>query len=155
MRVPTTAKHPSNSEVQKRAEAEMRVILQKELGCLLKPETIRSSTGESMEIDGYSKPARVLCEIYAHVGHLKGSQPDKPLADAIKMALAEKWLGGSWRKVFAFADPRAASSFQIGSWRAEAMKQLGVEIIVVSLKIRSVKSVTKAQHRQNMGNAPK
>jgi len=35
------------------------------------------------------------------------------------------------------------------------MKQLGVEIIVVSLKIRSVKSVTKAQHRQNMGNAPK
>src|ERR1700690_1457285 len=155
MKAPTTAKHPSNSDVQKMAEVEMRVKLQEELGCNLKPETIRSSKGESMEIDGCSKPARVLCEIYAHVGPLKGSQPDKPLVDAIKMTLAEKWLGGSWRKVFAFADASAASSFQIGSWRAEAMKQLGVEIKVVSVKIRNAKSVIKAQHRQNMGNSPK
>jgi hypothetical protein len=155
MRVSATAKHPSNSEPQKKAELEMRIILQKELGCNLKAETIRSSTGESMEVDGYSKPARVLCEIYAHFGRLKGSQPDKPLVDAIKMTLAEKWLGGSWRKIIAFADVRAASSFQNGSWRANAMRLLGIEIKVVSLKIRSAKSVTKAQHRQNMGNVPK
>jgi len=65
------------------------------------------------------------------------------MADAIKMALAEKWLGGSWRKVLRLPTRERPVVSKSVVWRAEAMKQLGVEIIVVSLKIRSVKSVTK------------
>jgi hypothetical protein len=146
--------HPSDSTPQKDAEAEMRIFLQKKFGCDLNPETIRNTVGDSLEIDGYSKQARILCEIYAHIGSLKGSQPDKPLADAVKMLLAEKWLGGNWRKVFAFADATSARSFQSGSWRADAMKHLGIEIIVVQLNANSADSITKAQRKQKMTNAP-
>jgi hypothetical protein len=70
------------------------------------------------------------------------------------MAIAEKWLGENCRKIFVFADTEAASKFQAGSWQAEAMKFLGVEILVISLAPHTKKLVMKAQRRQYMGNQP-
>ena len=155
MSSPNKEIHPSDSTPQKNAEVEMRILLQKKLGCDLKPETIRNKAGESLEIDGYSESALILCEIYAHIGALKGSQPRKPLADSVKMVIAEKWLGKKYRKIFVFADAEAAKGFQSGSWQTEAMKFLEVETMVVSLASDTRELVVKTQRKQNMGNQPK
>lgn len=43
--------------------------------------------------DFYSSENKIIGEIHAHIGRLKGSQPDKIASDVLKMVLYEKVNG--------------------------------------------------------------
>jgi hypothetical protein len=86
--------HPSNSAVQQNAEIELLQILGQNLGYDLLPHTIKLNNKSAIQIDGFSLTGRILCEVYAHVGSLRGSQSDKLAADILKLNLAATRLGG-------------------------------------------------------------
>jgi len=97
---------------------------------------------------------KVLCEIYAHIGKPKGSQPYKVASDLLKMKLVEHTKGGSWRKYLCFVDDETAKHFQGKSWLAECIKQMGVEIHVVKLSKKVKTNLLAVQLRQKMVNKP-
>lgn len=109
--------------------------------------------GVVVQIDGINKEHRILCEVYSRIGTLKGSQPDKLASDMLKLVLAERQLGGSWRKVLCLADPFAAKPLQGRSWLAAAARTMGFEIVVVPLSPELRASIVIAQVRQKMVNS--
>lgn len=144
--------HPSDSSVQSQAEIEMLHKLEEQTKCTLSKEPIKIDNHISIEVDGHSKSEYILVEAYAHIGKLKGAQSRKVLTDAFKMLHAERLLGGHWRKILLFADEEVARIFIAGTWYAEAIKEFGIEIEVVSLEKETNKLVLEAQKRQAMQN---
>jgi hypothetical protein len=65
-------KHPSASIEQQDAETELLHVLAHKLGYDLEPHSIRLNDKSSIQIDGFSADGRILCEVYAHVGTLRG-----------------------------------------------------------------------------------
>ena len=144
--------HVSDSSEQRTAEA---VILEKtneDLGLSLVPKQMTLKDSTVVHVDGVDEENRVLCEIYAHIGVLKGSQPDKVAADLLKMMLVEADKGGTWRKVFCFADEDASAKLKGRSWLALAASQFGIEIHTIELPKDLQDSVKSAQARQEMTN---
>jgi hypothetical protein len=121
-------------------------------GLSLRPERIKLMNGTQVELDGYDPHQRVLCEIYAHIGPLKGSQPDKVASDILKMVVVEKELGTPCRKIYCFADETASQKLSGDSWLARAAEQLGVERVVIDLPKDIRDLIVSAQHRQTMVN---
>lgn len=145
--------HPSDSSVQNEAENEMIRQLEKEINCSLTEKQNEINHKLKLELDGYSESARILCEAYAHIGKLRGAQPRKVLADAIKLLYAERKLPGIWRKILLFADDKAAQPFKNGTWYAEAIKEFGIEIRVSGkLKEKTRKKLEETQKTQKIQN---
>jgi hypothetical protein len=144
--------HPSNSAVQQDAETELLHILGRKLGCDLEPHNIKLNKKSSIQIDGFSTIGRVLCEVYAHIGALRGGQPDKIAADILKLNLAAGRKGGRWRKILLFADESACKQLRGLSWLSEACKdsQIEIEVLEISQEIRE--KIAAAQRRQKMVN---
>lgn len=145
--------HPSDSVVQKDAETELMQMLGRELGCVLQPHYIRLNERSSIQIDGFSSDARILCEVYAHVGTLRGGQPDKIAEDILKLNLAAGRKGGQWRKVLLFADDAACRLLKGYSWLAEACKDSQIEIKIAAISSETKAKIAAAQKRQKMVNA--
>jgi len=144
------ARHPSDSREQSSAEGVMLLAFREKYGITLTPKSVAVGPNEHIQMDGWSEKHRILCECYAHQGLVKGGQPHKIMSDAMKLLLAEKRLGGEWRKILLFADERAADSFQQGTWRSVALKELGIEVSVVHLAPSRRKALLRAQERQRM-----
>lgn len=51
--------------------------------------------------DFYSVENKIIGEIHAHIGRLKGAQPDKIASDVLKMLFYEKVSGCNWKKYIA------------------------------------------------------
>jgi len=98
-----TNEHPSASIVQQDVELVLLQALARKLGYDLEPHNIKLNENSSIQIDGFSADGRILCEVYAHVGTLRGGQPDKIAADVLKLNLAAGRKGGQWRKILLFA----------------------------------------------------
>lgn len=145
--------HPSHSAVQQDAETELLQILGWRLGCDLEPHNVKLNKKSSIQIDGFSANGRVLCEVYAHVGTLRGNQPDKIAADILKLNLAEDRKGGRWRKILLFADESACKQLRGSSWLAEACRDSQIEIEVAEVSQETRKKIVAAQRRQKMVNA--
>jgi len=145
-------KHASDSTEQQSAEAFILESLSTELGIELTQGKLLLPSGSSVQIDGINKQEIVLCEIYARIGKLKGSQPDKVASDFIKMLLVEKSLGGNWKKHFCFASDEAASILNGKSWLANAAVEFGINVHVYTLPEHIASSVVSAQKRQVMVN---
>jgi hypothetical protein len=145
--------HLSNSAIQQSAEIELLQILSQKLGCRLVPHNIRLNKKSAIQIDGFSLTGRILCEVYAHVGILRGSQPDKVAADILKLNLAANRLGGQWRKILLFADEAACKQVKGSSWLAEACKDGRVEIEVAETSATTREKIAVTQRRQKMVNA--
>jgi hypothetical protein len=143
--------HPSDSSVQAKAESKMLSKLQMQIDCSLSKKKIRVDKNLFLEVDGYSEDKRVLCEAYAHIGDVKGAQYQKVLTDTMKMLFAEKLLGGKWRKIYLFADKKAAKTFESGTWYAKAMSKFGIEVKVVALDDETRGLVLEAQKKQAQG----
>ena len=113
---------------------------------------IAYANGQHIELDGYSEEKRVLCEVYARIGALKGSQPDKLASDILKLLLAEQVLGGKWSKYLVFADSKAAGKCTGKSWLAHvcSLNDIGVEVVTLDDTTRD--QILKAQERQVMVN---
>jgi hypothetical protein len=60
--------------------------------------------GCSVQVDGYSKDRKVICEAYAHVGKLKSGHIRKIAQDALKLIYLDKKLGENHKKIILFAD---------------------------------------------------
>jgi hypothetical protein len=145
--------HPSDSAVQQTAEIELLQMLSQKLGCDLEPHTIKLNNKSSIQIDGFSGNGRILCEVYAHVGTLRGGQPDKLAADILKLNLAANRKGGQWRKILLFADESACRLLKGSSWLAEACRDSQIEIQVVAPRDEIREKIAAAQRRQKMVNA--
>ena len=142
----------SRSDEQQEAEGIILASVNSELGLSLSSEKLRLSEKVVVQLDGLDEGNRVVCEIYSRIGKLRGSQPDKVASDLLKMSLLEETRGGSWRKVFAFADSDAARQLTGRSWLAAAASLLKVEVIVVELPQHVRAGIEKAQARQKMVN---
>jgi len=145
-------RHPSDSTVQREAEVELLEMLGHKLGVALLPHTVKLNDKSALQIDGFDPTGRILCEVYAHVGSLRGSQSDKLASDILKLNLTEARLGGRWRKILLFADQAACKQLRGSSWLAEACKDSRVEIEVADANNKMQGKVTEAQRKQRMAN---
>jgi hypothetical protein len=118
----------------------------------LAPASVRLENGTEVQIDGIDKSRRVLCEVYAHIGTMKGSQPDKVATDMLKLILVEPKHGRRWRKILCFADKEAMSRFSGKSWLAEAVQMFHFELELATLPRKARIKVARAQRRQTMVN---
>ena len=147
--------HASDSAEQRAAESFALEAVGKKLGVELLPRTLQLPDGSCVEIDGGTEgPPPVLAEVYAHQGRLKGSQPDKLMADAFKLVAARKLVFpcGHARVLLVLTDDDAARALKNG-WRKAALKAMDVEVHVVALPADIAASVRAAQRRQEMTNA--
>lgn len=144
--------HPSDSSEQQTAESYMLKELSSKLGVELHSQKLELPTGNTVQIDGLNKQNKVLCELYARIGKLKGSQPDKVASDFLKMLFIEKAFGHNWSKHFCFASDEAASLLMGKSWLAMTAKTMDITIHIIKPPEIITESLVSAQKRQVMIN---
>ena len=145
------SKHLSDSSEQQSAETYILKTLEQSLGLHFDNDaTLPIEIG--VKPDAIDPITKVVVEVYARVGEVKGGQKYKIKGDILKLAFIEKMLGKGWRTILCFASDEAAKYVQGGSWVAEAAKAFNVEIHVVSLPVELCNSVVSAQKRQRMIN---
>lgn len=144
--------HLSDSGEQSKAESELIRQLSADLGLVLQPMSIELEEGVRVNIDGFNQEHRILCEVYAHVGRTRGSQPHKIAKDILKLIAVEKRHPGSWKKILCFADQDTAQCVSGRSWLATVCRDFGVMVRVFSLPSDLHEAVVAAQRRQVMVN---
>jgi hypothetical protein len=144
-------RHKSDSLEQQQAEAFMLKSLAETLHLSFAKET-KLPIGIGLQPDGIDPNKKVIVEVYAHVGELKGAQTHKVKGDILKLIFIEKKLGKKWKKILCFADEAAAKYVRGGSWVAEAVRTFGVDVQVVNLPEEQLNKVRSAQRRQRMVN---
>ena len=145
-----STRHKSDSTEQREVEPVMLRRLNRRLHSSLSPESLKLNCGAHVELDGFDKKRRILCEVYAHLGVLKGGQPHKVAHDILKMLLVEKDRGKRpWRKIYCFANEVPQEVRQSGkSWLAHAAIQFDVKFEAVRLPELTVALLKKVQRRQ-------
>jgi len=123
-------------------------LLAQELGCKLAKRKFDLPNGRRLEIDAGSRKPPVVCEAWAHQGPPKSAQKNKVMADALKLVYVASILDSRTRKILLFADQEAARPFRGGTWMAEALAALKVEVRVVPLPEEIRTRIRKAQERQ-------
>ncbi|MDH5553510.1 MAG: hypothetical protein OEX82_09310, partial [Nitrosomonas sp.] len=144
-------RHLSDSSEQQKAEGYMLTFLQDELGLNFDSNSVLP-INIGVKPDAIDPINKVIVEVYAHVGKVKGAQYHKIKGDILKLALIEKRLGTGWRKIICFASNEAAKYIRGKSWVAEAAKEFGVEVYVVELPEEQKNNIISAQKRQRMVN---
>lgn len=146
--------HLSSSREQSKAESVILSEINRLYGLNLEPTSFLLSDRHKVQIDGLDEKNSVICEIYARVGKLKGSQPDKLASDLLKMALVEKLTDRVWRKIMCFCNESAAMTLKGRSWLATVAAHFAVEVIVVEIPEKTREALLMAQKRQKMVNRP-
>lgn len=151
-----SSKPAGDSSEQLEAELQLVRALEKKLSAegnvrvqLTFNPKIELNGGSHVKLDAYCELPRIFCEVWAHLGRLRGSQPDKVMSDALKLLYVSQCLGGG-RCILVFADPVAARPFAVGkSWMASCLKVNKVEAHIVPLPKRLRQMVEAAQQRQS------
>ena len=144
-------KHPSNSLSQQGAQEDILSHLQDKLSIKFDPEP-QLPIDIAVQPDAVDSTNKVVVEVYAHIGKLKGSQRHKIKGDLLKLALIGKKLGPGWRKIMCFACEEAVKLVEGQSWVAHAAREFDIEIHVATLPDEREKEVISAQERQRMVN---
>jgi hypothetical protein len=139
--------HPGDSTVQQSAECLMVESVAETIGVPLLKKRLQLADGVQCEVDGVSADGNVLVEAFAHQGAMRGAQLKKVSEDAFKLVTLAKGHAGM-RLMVAFADDLAAKSFLGKSWKAEALRIWGVEVLVVELHGDVRAGIRDAQVRQ-------
>lgn len=142
------AGEPGDSAEQREAETVMIALLSQRIGVELAPEHLQLPEGGRLQLDGFSREPCVLCEAWAHLGEAKAAQKDKVTKDVLKLMYARSLLNTEARSILLFSDETAAKFLRGKSWRAQAMRSLGVEVYVVDLPANLRAKVLAAQSRQ-------
>jgi hypothetical protein len=121
--------------------------LAKELGVDLHPRRLRVGD-RYLEIDGVCDEPTVLVEAWAHQGPPKAAQKAKVTNDPFKLLVARRLLDGEARLILLFADEDAARLFVTGTWRAAALREAGIEVVVAELPNHVRDLIRAAQARQ-------
>jgi hypothetical protein len=145
--------HVSDSAAQRCAEQTMLLDLARLGGYdfTVHPDSAKRLDG--LQPDAVDWTNRVLVEVYARVGHLKGAQLHKVKGDILKLLLLERKLSGAWTKLLCFGDHEAATLLTGRSWVATAASEFGVGLVVVEHSKQTVETLVAAQQRQRMVNA--
>jgi len=144
--------HRSDSFAQRTVEPLALAELNRELKLNLRPAVVKLPNDTRVQIDGFDEAAKIACEIYARVGKLKGSQPDKLASDILKLILVERHLCGKWQKIICFVDEDASKSLKNLSWLASTCDIFKIEVRVVQITELTRQSLLEAQSRQKMIN---
>lgn len=143
----------SCSYEQQSAEIYIASIVEKWLGSSLdRNAKVILSGGVYIEPDLYSEKDKIICEIFAHIGPLKGGQKQKISQDILKMLLLEKSKATTYRKVIVVADDRVEKYLNGKSFISESVRQFEIEIKKVNLPDEMFVNVSNAQLRQTMRN---
>ncbi len=142
----------SSSLGQQNIEKYILETLNKQEGLDLRPTKLKLDKNTEVWLDGYDERNSAICEIYAHIGKLKGSQPDKIASDFLKMILVQKCKKISLKKIFCFASEEAAKKVIGKSWLALTAKEFNIDIVVILLPKEKEKEILQAQKRQKMIN---
>src|SRR4030042_3114559 len=126
-------RHPSSSNEQQAAGIALVIALSQHLGVPLESKVLDLGRDCTVQIDGYSDEPPVICEAYAHIGKLRGSQPDKVMSDALKLLFCEKLLHRKFRKILVFADDNAKHYFSGVKWQASCLREHSIEVIALRL----------------------
>jgi hypothetical protein len=115
-------RHPSDSSEQQQAHKEILALLNEKYQLNLESSKVLIND-TLFQVDGYSENPAILCEIYTRIGKMKVAQHNKIGKDILKMLLIEKMQNKTFRKIIAFADYEASSSFSGGeSWYSKFCK---------------------------------
>ncbi|HRP94310.1 MAG TPA: hypothetical protein PLH53_15560, partial [Ignavibacteriaceae bacterium] len=141
--------HPSDSSEQQLAHKEILSLLNENYQ--LKLESRKVLINDTLfQVDGYSENPPILCEIYSRIGKMKVAQHNKIGKDILKMLLIEKMHNKTFRKIIAFADEEAASTFSGGeSWYSKLKDNFNIEIVVIDISLELKESLLIAQKRQH------
>jgi TDG/mug DNA glycosylase family protein len=146
---------PGSSAEQTAAERVMLDLLGADLGLNLQPLRLVHPGGASVAIDGADEDRTVLVEAWAHVGPPKGGQRNKPIVDAFKLLWAAEILPVRPRLILCMADDDAARPFTDDrSWRAQALRDVGVDVVTVRPPDQVLDGIRTAQRRQYRWVAP-
>jgi hypothetical protein len=143
--------HVSDSAVQRRAEEVIRGLLARRLGVPLAPRTIKLAAGAPVQVDAASNDGKVLAEIFARQGPLKGGQQKKVAIDTLKLITVHREQPAE-RLVICFADREASAYATGGGWVAQALRTWGVQVEVVDLPTDLRAEILAAQAGQTMVN---
>lgn len=154
---PKEKQNASRSDVQLKAEKWILEEANRKLGfSLIKPGCTYLDENKVVfvELDGIDWENRVICEIYAHIGPLKGGQPGKIAKDILKLHLVEDFLKKNdkrrWRKYIFFADKQAEKNFKSSSsWLAQAVKTLGIKTEIIDLPPELHEEIKSTQIKQS------
>jgi hypothetical protein len=141
-----------DSSEQRRAESLMLDLLEQQLHCLLDRPWRRSLPGGGrLEVDGGCEDPEnaLLVEVWAHQGPPRPAQKTKVLADAFKLSFAATLLDRRPRLLLLFSDESAAAPFRSPrTWSAAAIREAGIELLVVTLPDEENAKIREAQQRQ-------
>jgi hypothetical protein len=139
---------PGDSREQRDAEAVMVALLSDALGVPLAPRRIDLAEGRRVEIDAASEDLSLLAEAWAHQGPPKAAQRNKVITDAFKLVFIARLAETPPRLILLLSDDAAAAPFRGKSWAAAALREFGVEIVVMELPTDTKQAVRAAQDRQ-------
>jgi hypothetical protein len=105
--------------------------LARQLDTHLLPRRIELPDGSSVLVDGVGDEPPVLVEAWAHRGAPKSGQRNRVLMHALKLSFVGGLYESRPRLILAFCDHEAARLFRGQNWYAGALRQLGVEVMVV------------------------
>jgi hypothetical protein len=126
------SKHSSDSSEQKIAEKPILMALEAMLGIRF-DESSDFGIELAVKPDAVSSPNKIVVEVYARIGAVKGAQLHKIKGDILKLAFIGQRLGVEWKKILCFASKEAASYASGATWVAEAARAFGVEVLVVDI----------------------
>jgi hypothetical protein len=106
----------------------------------------------ALKPDAIDWKKRVIVEVYARVGRLKGAQPNKVKGDILKLLFMERLLGGRWKKIICLGDNAAAKTLKGKSWVCAAANEFGITVEVVPHSKKTMRAVLSAQLSQRMVN---
>ena len=134
--------------MQRETEPLMLAWLADRLGVSFAPKRFSFEGRSRAEVDGVSADGKVLCEVWAHQGEPKAAQKFKVMNDAMKVLAVQHRYQDVERLILLFGDEAAARIFRGGSWRALALSQAGIEVMVADLDDERRKLIRDAQTRQ-------
>jgi hypothetical protein len=138
-----------DSSEQRMAEGHMLAALGKRLDLRLAPRRLLHPSGARVEIDGADDGLTVLVECWAHQGPAKVAQKNKLVVDATKLSWIARALDPApHRLILCVSDPAAVGHLRGVSWQAQAIRELRVEIEIVSVDPALVAALNDAQKRQ-------
>ena len=145
---PALSVPPGDSTEQRGAEREMLDALGARLGIELNPRRLTWPGGVVTDIDGVAADLSVLAECWAHQGPAKVAQKYKLVNDATKLHWAGSMVDSVPRKLLCVSDEAAVAHLRGRSWQAAAIRDQGVEIVVVELAESTRAAIAAAQVRQ-------
>jgi len=144
--------HKSDSTEQRDAEAYILQSLEAELDARFDPAA-RLSIAAGVQPDAIDPARKIIVEVYARVGPVKGAQLHKIKGDVLKLALIGQQAGSEWRRILCFASKEPAAYVTGRSWVASAVRHFGIEVVVARLSEEHRERVKSAQDRQRMVNS--